>query len=246
MESHTIFNSKKFEFHESLVNGITIRKCTKDGCKAFVKLAPDGSEVSQYLDHLHKNTQSGNETLEQDCGIAHKIPISYKQNALHEDDESPFDDDKKMEASTEETEETMELRREGRRYVLSTVHSERIKAWCEVVDMSEYNEFLLDMFNLVAVVPGRYKKILRYMYLEPIYLVYLLDVLATKVVELFIKLPIRHAANELFEKAKYEARIDAQSPAYAKNLLWVSDSTKCRRPNFLVFKKQESLAINID
>lgn len=47
MESHKIFNSEKFGFHESLSNGITIVKCIKDGCKAVVILVPDGSVVHQ-------------------------------------------------------------------------------------------------------------------------------------------------------------------------------------------------------
>lgn len=70
--------------------------------------------------------------------------------------------------------------------------------------------------------------------------------LATRVMKLFIKLPILHEANKLFEKAKYKARINAQGLAYAENLVWVSSALKCRRPNFLVFKKPDSLAINIE
>ena len=112
--------------------------------------------------------------------------------------------------------------------------------------MTERDEDDLCMFNLCAVKPKRYKKIVRYWYKHPRYFIYLLDILSTKVIELFIKIRVYHEDNDLLEKAGFLGRIDAMSPYYARFVLHVSDATEAGRQNFRMFKKPKLLTININ
>ena len=122
--------------------------------------------------------------------------------------------------------EKMELTHTGSRYSLNVNHI--TEAWCKVGDLTKDDENSLDMFNLIAVTPNRYKKILKYDHKQPQYFMYLLDILSTKVMELFIELPIQHKDIDLFVKAKFFGRIDAMSSP-ADFIMFVSDITEFKR-----------------